>query len=108
MTSTAAPAWATSSSAVGKVYRQLPLDLAETRVFRELDYTAHSTADVRAGWLFGGSALPRFRWSRVRMNQYTLSDRSARIRLLAALLALAAGATAAVIAILLIHTVALA
>jgi hypothetical protein len=39
------------------------------------------------------------------MNQNPPPNGSARIRLLAALFALAAGATAAVIAILLIHTV---
>ncbi|MGD0714664.1 MAG: hypothetical protein ABSB24_10830 [Gaiellaceae bacterium] len=39
------------------------------------------------------------------MNQHPPPNRSARIRLLAALVALAVGATAAVIAILLIHTV---
>jgi len=39
------------------------------------------------------------------MNQHPSPTRSARIRLLAALVALAAGTTAAIIAILLVHTV---
>ena len=39
------------------------------------------------------------------MNQPTSSDRSVQIRLVAAVLALAAGVTAVIIAILVIHTV---
>ncbi len=39
------------------------------------------------------------------MNQPTTSNRGAQVRLFAALLALAAGVTAVIIAILVIHTV---